>query len=178
MFPESRISHLYTGIDLVLCYRQDPNSVSNVRKMMADVSRGVILLDECLLYLEESLAHCSLAGPGQDKSLQLLASILNSGVLLESLRRRVADMRKNVKGASVELVSIQKMTGVISDTQQGRMQDVLALSASRLNDIQKHAADLQSLLNMVKTFITGQCARLPSQRGNLFQACSFELDLF
>jgi len=141
--------------ELINHYDEDPNSVSNVRKMMGDVSRGVILLDECLLYLEESLAHCSLAGAGGDKSLQLLASILNAGVLLESLKRRVADMRKNVKGASVELVSIQKMTGVISDTQQGRMQDVLTLSASRLNDIQKHAADLQSLLVMVKTFLTG-----------------------
>lgn len=72
---------------------QDPNSVTTVRKMMSEVSRGVILLDECLLYLEESLAHCSLAGAGADKSLKLLQTLLNSGVLLESLKRCVATSR-------------------------------------------------------------------------------------
>jgi len=60
--------------------------------------RGVILLDECLLYIEESLAHVSLARAGDDPSLQRLSKILNTGVLFESLKRRAADMRKNVKG--------------------------------------------------------------------------------
>lgn len=70
-------------------------------------------------------------------------------------------MRKNVKGLAVELVSIQKMTGVISDTQQGRLQDLLSLSAGRLNDIQKQTSDLQSLVSLLKTFVTGGhfCAR-------------------
>ena len=49
--------------------------------------RGVILLDECLLYIEESLAHVSLAKAGDDPSLQKLSKILNTGVLFESLKR-------------------------------------------------------------------------------------------
>jgi len=48
--------------------------------------------------------HCAFASPGPDAALQNLAGILNAGVLFESLKRRVADLRKNVKGASVELV--------------------------------------------------------------------------
>ncbi len=58
----------------------------------------MILLDECLLYVEESLAHCAFASPGEDPALQKLAGILSAGVLFESMKRRVADMRKNVKG--------------------------------------------------------------------------------
>jgi hypothetical protein len=66
--------------------------------MLHNLAVQVILLDECLLYIEESLVHCAFASPGTDAALQNLAGILNAGVLFESLKRRVADLRKNVKG--------------------------------------------------------------------------------
>ena len=147
----------------------------------------MILLDECLLYIEESLVHCAFASPGTDTALQNLAGILNAGVLFESLKRRVADLRKNVKGknpfrlkvyvtqlfpsscmartpqshgilhpspylklannasfslvlragAQVELVSIQKMTTVITDTQQGKIQDIMNLTNAKLFDMHR-----------------------------------------
>ena len=42
-----KIRHLINHVD------EDPNSIDAVRKLMGEVSRGVILLDECLLYIEE-----------------------------------------------------------------------------------------------------------------------------
>ncbi len=45
--------------------------------------------------------HCAFASPGHDAALQNLSSILNAGVLFESLKRRVADLRKNVKGETL-----------------------------------------------------------------------------
>jgi len=140
---------------LIAHYDEDPNSIITVRKLMGEVSRTVILLDECLLYIEESLVHCSFASAGDEKHLQNLAGILNAGVLFESLKRRAADMRKNVKGASVELVSIQKMTALISETQQGKMQEALEANTARLGELQRKAEKSMAHVELVKSLVGG-----------------------
>jgi len=89
------------------------------------VSRTVILLEECVLYLEESVLHCSFPSPGNGAHMRKLFEVLNAGVLFESVKRRSADLRKNVKGASVELVSVQKMLSLTSKIQQAKMYEVL-----------------------------------------------------
>ena len=144
-----KIRHLINNVD------EDPNSIDAVRKLMGEVSRGVILLDECLLYIEESLVHCAFAAPGADAALQNLASILNAGVMFESLKRRVADLRKNVKGASVELVSIQKMTTVITDTQQGRVQDIMTQNNQKLFDMHRHLEESMANVDILKSLLSG-----------------------
>ena len=112
-------------------------------------------MDECLLYIEESLVHCAFASPGTDAALQKLAGILNAGVLFESLKRRVADLRKNVKGASVELVSIQKMTTVITDTQQGKVQDIMHVNNAKLFDMHRHLEESMANVDILKALISG-----------------------
>jgi len=116
------------------------------------LNRAVILLDECLLYIEESLEHCVLTGPSDEPSLKNLDSLLNSSILHQSLKRKVADLRKNVKGASVELTSIQKMTTVISETYQSNLVETIQTSNHQISEIQKnldkstaHVAILQTL---------------------------------
>eukprot|EP00960_Hanusia_phi_P033812 750649-Hanusia_phi.AAC.10 len=171
-----KIRHLIDHYDEVLSYceqyvadslhMQDPNSIQASHWS----NRAVILLDECLLYIEESLMHCILAGPSDDQSLKNLDSLLNSSILHESLKRfmlpalsrkfesnfrRVADLRKNVKGASVELTSIQKMTTVISETYQSNLVETIQTSNHQISEIQKnldkstaHVAILQTLFGV------------------------------
>ena len=99
--------------------------------------------------------HCAFASPGADPALQNLASILNAGVLFESLKRRVADLRKNVKGASVELVSIQKMTTVITDTQQAKVQDIMNQNNAKLFDMHRHLEESMANVDILKSLISG-----------------------
>ena len=99
--------------------------------------------------------HCAFASPGADPALQNLASILNAGVLFEYLKRRVADLRKNVKGASVELVSIQKMTTVITDTQQAKVQDIMNQNNAKLFDMHRHLEESMANVDILKSLISG-----------------------
>ena len=138
---------------LINHYDEDPNSIDAVRKLMGEVSRGTILMDECLLYIEESLVHCAFASPGSDPALQKLSGILNAGVLFEQLKRRVADLRKNVKGAQVELVSIQKMTSVITDTQTGKVQEMMQMTNTKLVDMHRHLEESMANVDILKSLI-------------------------
>ena len=106
-------------------------------------------------FATQSLVHCAFASPGADPALQNLASILNAGVLFESLKRRVADLRKNVKGASVELVSIQKMTTVITDTQQAKVQDIMNQNNAKLFDMHRHLEESMANVDILKSLISG-----------------------
>jgi hypothetical protein len=106
-------------------------------------------------FATQSLVHCAFASPGADPALQNLASILNAGVLFESLKRRVADLRKNVKGASVELVSIQKMTTVITDTQQAKVQDIMNQNNTKLFDMHRHLEESMANVDILKSLISG-----------------------
>ena len=76
-------------------------------------------------------------------------------MLFESLKRRVADLRKNVKGASVELVSIQKMTTVITDTQQGKVQDIMNVNNAKLFDMHRHLEESMANVDILKALISG-----------------------
>jgi len=144
-----KIRHLIDHVE------EDPNTVATARLLMGQVSRAVILLDECLLYVEESLAHCAFASPGEDPALIRLAAILNAGVLFESMKRRVADMRKNVKGASVELMSIQKMTSVIAETQQTKIHAVLQQSQHQVADLQRTVELSMAHVELLKILLSG-----------------------
>ena len=106
-------------------------------------------------FATQPLVHCAFASPGADPALQNLASILNAGVLFESLKRRVADLRKNVKGASVELVSIQKMTTVITDTQQAKVQDIMNQNNTKLFDMHRHLEESMANVDILKSLISG-----------------------
>jgi WD repeat-containing protein 35 len=140
---------------LVANYDQDPNSINTVQMLIGVVSRTVILLEECVLYLEESVLHCSFPSPGNGAHMRKLSEVLNAGVLFESVKRRSADLRKNVKGASVELVSVQKMLSLTSKIQQAKMYEVLQVNTANLADLQRKAEISMAHVEVAKSLLGG-----------------------
>ncbi len=134
-------------------HEEDPNSVVNIRRFLSKVSREVILMDECLTYLEESCQEFKKLPATNLASEIKLMELLCIDVQFKSLKKRVLDMRKNVKGAIRELQSLQSLTDMISQTQAFKLQDLTVANNQAIEELSKagesQAVDLELMRNMV-----------------------------
>ena len=105
-------------------HEEDPNSVANIRHTLAETSRDIILLEEILVYLRESI--------DQDESIyaipdspagQRLYEILGLKVMLNDLKVRVEDMRKILEAAREEINGLRIMVDTITDAQTLRVHE-------------------------------------------------------
>ena len=112
-------------------HEKDPTTVNRVRKQLSEAARDIILMTETLGYLDDSLAVNGGApqcppndGPAvsfdevpQDLCGKELHKILECNRIAVNLRKRVADLSKNVQGCSNELSNLSRMTEVINTKQ-------------------------------------------------------------
>ena len=110
-------------------------------------------MDECLTYLDESCQEFKKLPATNLASEIKLMELLCIDVQFKSLKKRVLDMRKNVKGAIRELQSLQSLTDMISQTQAFKLQDLTISSNQAIEELSKagesQAVDLELLRNMV-----------------------------
>lgn len=106
--------------NLIVSYRDDPNHVSRIRVMLNNGSRDIVMLEELLSYLNESLQDFQLPAPpeeGTDPTGEMLHKLLNVKGAKNDVRLRVMDLMKLVHGAKNELGNLQQMTDVINTKQ-------------------------------------------------------------
>ncbi len=142
---------------LIQVYERDPNSIPRIRRILSEASKDVILLDETLSYLAESLDLFEEPAP-RDAIDEQLHALLSIGRGREDLRRRVRDLRKNVHGARHELDGLREMTDVISETQMFRLQEAMRANSKNLESVFRSNERASSSLEILQIVLSGTLA--------------------
>merc|ERR1719261_994385 len=100
-----------------MTHEQNPNYIAMVRSKLNDSSRDIILLQEVLSYLTESLDIYETPQRPEDEAGSTLFSVLSCATLHNDCQLRANDLQKLVEGASHELGNLTQMTDVINTKQ-------------------------------------------------------------
>lgn len=139
-------------------YEKDPNSISRIRTQLSQASKDVILLQETLGYLEESLELLVVPARPADPAGSKLHDLLRVGPGNDDLRRRVRDLRKNVEGSRHELDGLREMTDVISETQMFRLQEEMQANSKNLESVFRSNERASSSLEVLQVILSGTLA--------------------
>ena len=104
---------------LIMTYRHDPNNIQRIRNKLNNASRDIILLNEVLEYLKESLEEMEIPPlPAEDdESGRRLYKVLDCANMKEDTAMRCTDLVKLIEGAKNQLMTLQQMTDVINTKQ-------------------------------------------------------------
>jgi WD repeat-containing protein 35 len=115
----------------IATYEQDPNSVPKIRAVLSETSKDIILLEEVLLYLHESLEQdTSIYAEPVDEAGYKLYQVLKVKLILNDLQIRISDMQKVLKGSRHEVNGLRSMTDTIAETQMFRLQEEIRGNSS------------------------------------------------
>jgi len=102
---------------LIMEHDKDPNNIPKVRTLLNTASRDIILLQEILSYLFESLQSMEVPERPEDEAGGTLYKVLNMANMKRDVLIRVEDLTKLVHGAQHELQNLSAMTDVINTKQ-------------------------------------------------------------
>ncbi len=99
---------------LVMTYQKDPNHVQRIRDRLNDASRDIILLQEILEYLKESLNDMVPPPMGEDRVSKRIYKVLDVPQMRTDIIMRCSDLVKLIHGAQNTLITLQRMSDVIN----------------------------------------------------------------
>ena len=102
---------------MIMDHEKDPNNIPRVRSALDAASRDIILLQEVLSYLAESLEILEVPDRPEDEAGGTLYKVLNMSNVKHEVSVRVEDLSKLVHGAQNELANLSAMTDVINTKQ-------------------------------------------------------------
>lgn len=139
---------------------RDPCSVSRIREKIAAMSKDAILLDETLLYMQESMTDMTEfeEPPQEDEAAYNLHYLLNIGGMLHDMRMRGKDIEKNVSGIHHELQALRDLTDVISEAQYFRMQEALTANTQGLEAVFRANEKTSANLEYMQVILAGSLA--------------------
>ena len=144
---------LKTARQLIARYERDPNSIPRIRHTLSETSKDIILLEEVLMYLQESLEQdTSIYAEPADESGYKLYQVLKVKTMLDDLRIRVVDMQKVLLGARHEVNGLRAMTDTIAETQMFRLQEEIRGNSSdmlqqlKINERQSTSLDVMQVI--------------------------------
>lgn len=157
LFVHNVFNRIFMTDDILKMVRQmikhqeeDPNSVANIRHTLAETSRDIILLEELLVYLKESLDQDSFLKTVPDTaSGRRLYEILGMKAMLDDLEVRVQDMRKILMAAREEINGLRIMVDTVAESQALRVQeDIRGSSGEMLMQLKDNSKQGTSLYTM------------------------------
>ena len=140
---------------LIVEHEKDPNSIATVRELLSEASRHVILLEETLGYLRESLEMLADPMVPEDEAGRNLYQALNIPGLLKDLKERSKDLKKNVTGASHELQGLRDMTDVISENQMFKLQESMQANTKNLEEVFRANERASASLELMQVILAG-----------------------
>lgn len=136
----------------------NPNSIALIRERMAIISKHIILLEEVLGYLAESLETCELPPEPADQSGRALFERLQIADLAGQLSRRVLDLRKNMDGARHELEVLREMSNIVSETKMFKMTEGVQINTRALCALQEANERASASLEIMQVVLAGSLA--------------------
>lgn len=85
---------------LVMTYQKDPNHIQRIRDKLNDASRDIILLQEILEYLKESLDEMVPPAMGEDRVSKRIYKVLDVPQMRTDIIMRCTDLVKLIHGAN------------------------------------------------------------------------------
>mmetsp|Transcript_30863 Transcript_30863/g.100476 ORF Transcript_30863/g.100476 Transcript_30863/m.100476 type:complete len:994 (+) Transcript_30863:2-2983(+) len=144
---------------LIQEHEKDPNSIPRIRHLLSETSRDIILLEEILLYLQESLVQDkSIYAEPADESGKMLFTILKIDNMLDDLKIRVDDMQKILAGTRHEVDGLRSMTDTISETQTFKLQEEIKGNSNDMLQQLKNAERQSTSLDVMQVIFAGSLA--------------------
>jgi hypothetical protein len=97
---------------LVMTYQKDPNHIQRIRDKLNDASRDIILLQEILEYLKESLDEMVPPPMGEDRVSKRIYKVLDVPQMRTDIIMRCTDLVKLIHGANNTVSEISLLTCV------------------------------------------------------------------
>ena len=135
-------------------HEEDPNSVAKIRRTLGETSKDVILLEEILVYLKESIEQdASIHTTPQTETGRRLYGLLGLDVMIADLEVRVLDMQKIVMAARKEIDALQIMGDTIAESHALRVhEDIRGNSSEMLMQMKSNTKQGTSLYVMLFVF--------------------------
>ena len=95
---------------LVMTYQKDPNHIQRIRDKLNDASRDIILLQEILEYLKESLDEMVPPPMGEDRVSKRIYKVLDVPQMRTDIIMRCTDLVKLIHGANNTVSEISLLT--------------------------------------------------------------------
>lgn len=150
--------HCCTDIDN---FERDPNSLQNIRRKLTTVGNDVVLLEEILSYIEETVQLASFASspdPTDDAVTAKLYDILKLEQTHTTLKLRTTDMKKNITGCMHKIETLREQCQVISERQMLQFQEAMKANTKNLEDVFKAAERSGSSLEIMQLLMSGTLA--------------------
>ena len=145
---------------LILSYTEDPNHIQEIRLLLNEASKDIILLQEVLGYLNESLVGMYMPDrPDHHHPIeQHLYDYLHVKQQLKDVVMRSTDLFKLVHGAEHELNNLQQMTDVINSKQLEDVFKNVESNTKFLVDASAAAERASASLEIMQVILAGSFA--------------------
>jgi len=143
---------------MILESQKDPNALENVRSLLAQESRDIIMLEETCMYVKESLDNMKIPAIPQDPAGKKLFECLDISRVRHELQRRVTDLAKNTKSASHEIDILRQMSLGMKEDRMFRLQETLNTNTKAVSDVVQANQEAAISLTMMQIILVGSLA--------------------
>ena len=144
---------------MISSYEKDPNSIPRIRRTQSETAKDIILLDEILLYLYESIdADNSIYDKPADRTGQQIYIALKISETIADLKVRIQDMQKILESNRHEVEGLRQMTETVSETQMFKLQEEIRGSSSDILNQLKMAERQSTSLDVMQVIFAGSLA--------------------
>ena len=144
---------------MISSYEKDPNSIPRIRRTLSETAKDIILLEEILLYLYESIdADNSIYDKPADRTGQQIYIALKISETIADLKVRIQDMQKILESNRHEVDGLRQMTDTVSETQMFKLQEEIRGSSSDILNQLKMAERQSTSLDVMQVIFAGSLA--------------------
>jgi len=137
---------------------KDPNSLETVRAQLAQESRDIIMLEETLAYVSESLDTMKIPAIPPDPAGKKLFEVLDIARVRHELQRRITDLHKNTKSSHHELLILRQMSDGMKEDRMFHLQTVLNENTKQITNVVQANAEQSVALGAVQVILAGTLA--------------------
>jgi len=165
IFIQNYFSRVFITLDSLKTIRRrilesakDPNSLETVRGQLAQESRDIIMLEETLAYVAESLDTMKIPAIPPDPAGKKLFEVLDISRVRHELQRRITDLKKNTKSSHHELTILRQMSEGMKEDRMFHLQEVLNENTKQISSIAQANAEQSVCLGAVQVILAGTLA--------------------
>lgn len=165
IFIQNYFSRVFITLDSLKTIRRkilesakDPNSLETVRAQLAQESRDIIMLEETLAYVSESLDTMKIPAIPPDPAGKKLFEVLDIARVRHELQRRITDLQKNTKSSHHELTILRQMSEGMKEDRMFHLQGVLNENTKQISHVVQANAEQAVCLGSVQVILAGSLA--------------------
>lgn len=137
---------------------KDPNSIHKIRAMLATISKEVILMEEILGFLQESLEMITIPPEPPEQAGRALYERLQIAELKGQVRTRCSDLEKNMRGLKSDLEILREMSQIVVEARQYHLQEGVLINTRNLCELQEANERASASLEIMQVILSATLA--------------------